>query len=127
MPTWSDVARECRDAARALREAGYWRGALNRAYFAFFSEIARVLVLANVTMPLDWEGPKHGALGDLIANNLSNWFSAPHIGRLLQVRSLLYKLRIIADYSPSQAVEKRDADTAIGYLLQAMEILEKAQ
>jgi hypothetical protein len=77
-------------------------------------------------MPQDWEGPKHGALEDMIANNLTGRLTSPEIGWLLTARSVLYKLRIVADYVPSQRVEKRDADTAIGYLLRAMAILEKA-
>ncbi|CAN5862861.1 hypothetical protein BH11PLA1_BH11PLA1_09750 [soil metagenome] len=76
-------------------------------------------------MPLGQEGPPHGRLEELIANAFKRWLSAPEIGRLLSVRERLYNLRLIADYSAVQDLNRVDARNVLSMLHQATAILER--
>lgn len=84
--------------------------------------------MMKVPMPKDWEGPRHKPVvdGTLIADKFGSKLSAPDVGRLIHITSRLYKLRCLADYTPSVQLGKVDADTAIAFLIEGMRMLEKA-
>jgi hypothetical protein len=129
LSTWSDLATEAQRDAAMAKERGSHRAALNRCYYALFSEIARGAVIAGCMMPAGWEGPHHKAVygGKIVADHLGKWLKPTEQGRLAFMASLLYKLRIQADYSPSAVVEENDVRLAFGRLIEARRIMESVK
>lgn len=127
--TWRDLAQECRQSALHSMQQGSHRAVLNRCYYAIFSDIAHGAVLSGMTMPVNWEGPHHKPVheGTIIANRLSKWLRPNEQGRLIAIVADLYRLRLLADYTPSVGIGEGDARVAIGRLLIALRISEKVQ
>lgn len=129
MASWRELSNECRQAAWVLHERGHYRSALNRAYYAVFSEVTRALHIAGVKMPMGWEGPSHLKVvnGTLISDHLGKWLRPQEIGKLIHYAATLYKYRRVADYEPSSEVTAEHAKTGLGLMLMAAPLLEKVQ
>jgi len=129
MSDWNSVAKEFRTAARELRERGLFRAALGRCYYSAFALSSSALRAVGVSMPAGWDGPRHAPLvrGSLFASHFATWWSAPEVGRSIYLIATLYRLRIVADYSPSSEVNKEDADLGFACLLELESLLGKIQ
>lgn len=129
MATWRDLARDCRTAAQQAHEQGSYRAAVNRCYYAVFSEMARAASAsaAGWTMPTDWEGPSHVQVynGAIVTSSLGRWLKPAEQGRLVSLTASLYKLRRTADYAPSVEVGQRESRVAMGQMLMALRLLEE--
>lgn len=124
--TWSNLANDAQHDASLAVERGRHRAALNRCYYSIFSHVAHSAKLGGYTPPVGWEGPHHDAVyqGRIVANHLRNWLDAEEQGRLIFIASLLYKLRIDADYHPSAEIGEQDVRLAFGRLLEGRRVLE---
>lgn len=124
---WRDLAKECRRAAAMARESGSFRAAVNRCYYALFSDIAHGALVSGWNMPMGWEGPHHDQVheGGIVSAQFGRWLRPEEQGRLIALASELYKYRRIADYCPSVFMGEDDAKVAFGKLLVALQISEK--
>jgi hypothetical protein len=127
MSDWTTVAGEFRNAARELRERGYYRSALGRCYCAAFALSSQALRTLGLSMPQGWDGPRHAPLisGELYSSHLSRVWSAPETGRAIYLIATLYRLRRLADYSPFVEIEKRDIDLGLASLIELEGLLAR--
>lgn len=119
------MSKEFRRDAFSASDRGAFRTALNRCYYAVFAAIAAAAGQSGWTFKAGREGPSHAAVygGEIIAGGFSGDLSPSEQGRLISFCSLLYRLRCIADYSPSIGVDEHDVRLAVGRMNEALEIV----
>jgi uncharacterized protein (UPF0332 family) len=112
MATWNDLATQGFSSASSLFQAGHWRGAINRAYYAVYSKVTYCLLRQGVTTPAGPQGPTHAKMAPLLQNHLAGKLGKKEIARV----TTLYNMRIVADYRPSSFVREDDARDALGHM-----------
>jgi uncharacterized protein (UPF0332 family) len=117
---WLELARDARNAANELLTQERFRSCISRAYYAAYSKVTHELVFtAQLTMPVDREGPHHtgrrGAIRAIIETSMPSMQQDKRV-KLSELIGRLYTLRIDADYKPSVTVEGRDAREAISIM-----------
>jgi uncharacterized protein (UPF0332 family) len=123
--TWLELAREARNAANGLLIQEQFRSCMSRAYYAAYSKVTHELVFtAQLTMPVDREGPHHtghrGAIRPMIETSMPNMQQEKRV-KLSELIGPLYTLRIDADYRPSVDVGARDAREAVTIMKRVFE------
>ena len=113
MARWNILAGSSYGAAVRLSRGRYERSAVSRAYYAAYSRTVQTLVACNcgVVFPVGREGPSHTKLHELVVRHLRvlgqhRWLLANHLREL-------YKMRVAADYCPSDSVELVEAQKAV--------------
>jgi len=108
---WKKLSRDCEMSAQKLKEAGYLRGCLNRAYYAVYSA-ATMQLLANGYSPEPRrEGPPHGEVFNLCGKIAA--LSDERLGRISEQIRILYRMRLDADYFARKTVTMRMAGTGL--------------
>jgi uncharacterized protein (UPF0332 family) len=115
-----DLVGACQGCAKfskcSILELAFFRSCVSRAYYAAYSKIAHELVVtAQLSMPLQREGPSHTRIRKLIATSMPNLDDDKRLN-LSGLLGRLYDLRINADYEPSLVAEDREAREAISMM-----------
>jgi uncharacterized protein (UPF0332 family) len=118
------VAVDSYGAAIELKKGRHWRSAVSRAYFAAYSAVSGCLIELGVAMPAGREGPSHGGLPDLVANNLTI-LRVHDRPRLVSRLRELYRLRVLADYRPSFGMSEIEALSALDLMGDVFHWLEE--
>lgn len=115
MATWQEIGRSNFEAAVSLYDAGHYRSAASRFYYAAFSLVTGELVQRGASG--DFTGgrgtPGHAQLSGLVGMHFTQ-FSQVRLDNFTRLLRGLYAARIAADYS-LQRVDRqsaRDAYTA---------------
>jgi uncharacterized protein (UPF0332 family) len=124
MATWKEMSSENWTASRSLFNAGLWRSAITRSYYAVYDRATSALVSRPnpMRMPAGREGPSHAQLPDLVLKHLKV-LEGTKRRELFSVISQLYYLRIQADYMPSQGISFGEAKEAHGLMIKAFKFL----
>ena len=111
MPTWEDMSRDCRNAARKLLDEDHLRSSISRSYYAAYCAVTSMLMARHMRFPYSWHNPAHNQLPDLILHNTTLPFRVRYeINKALR---RLRKLREDADYRPGASLERVDAIHAL--------------
>lgn len=111
MTDWNLLASNSYKAANLLVQARCERSCASRAYYAAYSRATKALARLGICFPAGREGPSHAKLPELVESHLS--MIGAHRWRVSDYLKTLYKLRVIADYRPSDSVDDADAKTAV--------------
>lgn len=124
MTSWRDIATQNRSAAIELFALRRWRGCVNRAYFAVYSEVTHALLAVPVTMPAGRQAPNHLTLPNLVNYNLMG-LGGRNRWRLSGLVKKLYDLRCVADYRRLPAVAEADSRVALSLMEKAFNFLQE--
>ena len=108
--TWWQMAEDNFGAAGELCRGQRFRSSISRAYYASYSALVSTLLDQNVSMPARGN-PSHASLPTLVLDHVRS-ISHGRRGNLIGVLSVLYRLRIAADYQPLVQVTADDARIA---------------
>lgn len=115
MTTWTQMSIDAFKAAIVLHRKGYDRSAVSRAYYAAYAAVTVVLVKdPSVTFAHHRPNPDHGRLLD----HMQHAFQMQGIlqdvtNRLKGHLRDLRRLRVRADYAPTEAIGSREAEAAV--------------
>ncbi len=105
------MAEENLRAAKSLKDSGYLRSAINRAYYSAYASTTGALEQGGTSLgAADRPNPGHEQLSKLIRHNLE-----PKRLSDVQRRDLarrfrdLRRLRVMSDYDPSSYISPREA------------------
>lgn len=111
MNQWKKLSTDCERSAQKLKDSGYIRGCVNRAYYAVYSA-ATMLLLANGYIPdARREGPPHGDVLNLAGRIAS--ISPERLENISEEIRILYRMRLDADYFAKKRVDMRMAQTSL--------------
>lgn len=105
LATWAELSRESLQAARSLAREGFWRGSINRSYYAAYCAVTGELVKRRVRFARGWNNPAHEQLLSLIEHNLS--LPRESRRRIKTILRLLRHAREDADYRPAIAIDRK--------------------
>jgi uncharacterized protein (UPF0332 family) len=109
---WKKISGDKLRSAEKLRDSGYLRSALSRAYYAAYSAVTMHLVADNYVPPSsDRERPGHAESQSLVLRLPS--LSKNDAKDVREKVSRLYKFRLEADYRAKVQISRRQADQAI--------------
>ena len=131
--TWHDLAQEFRRAANKL-VADEPRSCVSPAYYAVYARVTHELArLPNVAFAAGREGPGHPGPGDghavgdggirRIVVEAMTQLPIDQRRKLSELIGELYRLRLYADYRPSQTVSHRSSRRALALVRAAFDIL----
>ena len=103
MATWQELSLDCLRAAKMLAGEGYWRGSVNRSYYAVYCATTSALVARGVRFARGWNNPAHEQLLDLITHNLALTQNVRR--RLRKYIRILRQAREDADYRPGISID----------------------
>ena len=118
------IADDSFSAARQL-ELTRSRSCVSRAYYAAYSTAVAALIDVGVTMPARGN-PSHDKVPVLMRQHLSR-LTLVRRSNAAAVLSLLYRLRIIADYQPHLVLDRLDARQALGFMVQLFRDAKEAR
>ena len=103
---WWEVAERTRDTAQLAYNAGDWRSAVSRAYYAAYQAATGVCIAHEdeTQFPPGWNNPAHDQLPELLRNNGD--LSLPVRRQVTQRLVALRVSRESADYRPGRTVDK---------------------
>ncbi|MCA9411398.1 MAG: HEPN domain-containing protein [Candidatus Omnitrophica bacterium] len=107
-------------SSKDLRDNGYWRSSVSRAYYAAYAAITGSL--GTQSFPRGWNNPSHAGL----PNQISNEGSLPESVRRKLKRNIriLRNMREDADYRPQRVVGKNEAIDALHNSSEILKLLE---
>ncbi len=111
MNEWKKLSRDCERSAQKLRDSGYLRGCVNRAYYAVYSTAAMQLLANGYVPEARREGPPHGDVLSLAGRILS--IRPDRLETISERIRTLYRMRIWADYYAKKTVDSRMAETSL--------------
>ncbi|PJB65315.1 MAG: hypothetical protein CO096_18590 [Armatimonadetes bacterium CG_4_9_14_3_um_filter_66_14] len=112
MASWTDMAAEALVAAKILRDAGQWRSAVSRAYYAAFSALTAELSDIVGHGFGKYEHPPHREMARLIERHLKQHLRTGDSDWLKSLIRRLYKARLDADYVSGASIDVRLARDA---------------
>lgn len=107
---WLEHHRSLRQSAKLLRDAGDFRGATNRVYYALY---ALVTARSDRQAPYNaegWQNPEHAQIPGMVSQ--IRGLSAAEKEIVRQTVRSLFKQRVRADYWPWDVITKKDAQEA---------------
>ncbi len=116
--TWSEMATDNLEAAKALKDSGSIRSALSRAYYSAYALLTGELQRGGQTISIGPRpNPAHEQLVTLARHNLDT-SRYDERSRLQVARGLrvLRQLRTAADYDPESVLTVDDAVIALRHL-----------
>lgn len=111
MNEWKKLSRDCERSAQKLRDSGYLRGCVNRAYYAAYSAATMLLLANGYTPGARREGPPHGDVLDMTGRVTS--IPADRLDIISQKMRTLYKMRLDADYFAKRTIDARMAQASL--------------
>lgn len=110
MATWSELAQDNLNAAKALHKDGFVRSCMNRAFYSAYAGITGALHSSGFTVSSDERpNPSHHQLQVMARNNLDEKIRKT-VSRDL---NRLLAFRVVADYDPMSSLEAQDSLMAV--------------
>jgi uncharacterized protein (UPF0332 family) len=105
---WRDMALEAQKVALIAEEKGYARSSVSRYYYAAYQAVSAVLLYAGLIPPVGEEAWGHASTPDMIVEHFASYVRLKDERQKLQRQlSVLYKLRIMADYRGAEQLAGR--------------------
>lgn len=118
MATWQEIGVDNFSAARNLLNIGQYRSSISRFYYAAFRILTSELARSGMVFKAGRETPSHAELPGLVRQHLTQ-FSEERRDNIARLASLVYRLRLEADYSLGR-VGRETALTASRYTLKIL-------
>ena len=104
---WLEHHRSLRQSAKLLRDAGDYRGATNRVYYALYALVASRSERQAPYNSDGWQNPEHSQIPGMVSQIRD--LSAADKEIVKETVKTLFKERVRADYWPWDIVTKKDA------------------
>jgi len=108
---WKKLSRDDERSAQKLKDAGYLRGCISRAYYAVYSAATMHMLASGYIPDARKEGPPHGEVLNLVGRIDS--ISRERLEMISGKIRILYRMRLDADYFANKNVDARMAGTGL--------------